>query len=377
MKKIGILGSTGSIGTQAIEVCRNLNISVLSLSTNTNIELLEKQAREFNPLIVCAFNDEKADILRKNLADTEIKVMSGMEGLIACATVSGAEIILTAVVGMIGLKPTIEAIKAKKDIALANKETLVCAGEIVMDLARENGVKILPVDSEHSAIFQSLHGKKEQVKKLILTASGGPFLGRKDIENVTKEQALKHPNWSMGAKITIDSATLMNKGLEYIEAYFLFDTDKIDVVVHPQSIIHSLVEYVDNSVIAQLGVPSMKIPIQYALTYPDRYSCDVSPLELAKIGSLTFFEPDYETFKCLKLAKESAIKKGNAPCVLNSANEKSVELFLADEIEFYEIALANEYALKSVEFKEKMTVEDVFYYDKLARNAVLEFVEKR
>ncbi len=378
MKKIGVLGSTGSIGTQTIEVCRECNIEIVSLSTNENIKLLEEQAREFNPLVVAVFNEEKAKILAKNLSDTKIKVVSGMNGLIECAIVPQADIILTAVVGMVGLKPTVEAIKAKKDIALANKETLVCAGEIVMQLARENDVKILPVDSEHSAIFQSLQGSNlDELQKIILTASGGPFLGYKNLENITKEQALKHPNWEMGAKITIDSATLMNKGLEFIEAYWLFDTKNIEVVVHPQSIIHSLVEYNDNSVIAQLGVPSMKLPIQYALTYPKRVDCKVERLDLVKCASLTFLQPDEEVFRCLKLAKECAFKGGNASAILNSANEQAVELFLKDELKFYEIAEAVEFALNEVEFIKDITLDDIFITDCKARDAVNEFITKK
>lgn len=376
MKKIGILGSTGSIGTQTIEVCREKGIEILSLTTNVNINLLESQAREFNPKIVAVFNEKKAEILKNNLKDTKIKVLSGLNGLIECAKVDGADIILTAVVGMVGLKPTIEAIKAKKDIALANKETLVCAGEIVMKLARENNVNILPVDSEHSAIFQCLQGSNEgELKKVMLTASGGPFFGYKSLENITKEQALKHPNWQMGAKITIDSATMMNKGLEFIEAYWLFNTKNIEVLVHPQSIIHSLVEYNDNSVIAQLGVPDMKIPIQYALTYPNRFECKVKQLDLVKQGNLEFFEPDLDVFRCLKLAIDCAFKGGNMTAILNSANEQAVELFLNDEIKFSQISKAVEFAVENVEFIEKITLDDVFLTDKMARNAVNNFVK--
>lgn len=378
MKTIGILGSTGSIGTQTIEVCRELGIKIASLTTNVNIDLLEKQAREFMPEIVCVYNEEKSKILAQHLSDTSIKVVTGTEGLIACATVSNAEIILTAVVGMIGLTPTLEAIKAKKNIALANKETLVCAGEIVMGLAKKYNVSILPVDSEHSAIFQALQGNDiKSVKRLILTASGGPFLGRTDLSNITKNEALKHPNWSMGAKISIDSATLMNKGLEYIEAYWLYGIKNIDIVVHPQSIIHSLVEYIDNSVIAQMGVPSMKLPIQYALTYPKRTECKVDSLDMFKHNNLTFTKPDEDTFECLKLAKESISKGGNSPCILNSANEKAVELFLADKIKFDEISKSVSYALESIDFKENITIDDIFYYDKLARQAVEKFAERR
>lgn len=377
MKKIGILGSTGSIGTQTIEICRELNIRVLSLTTNVNIELLEKQAREFNPKIVCAYNEEKARILAKNLADTNIKVTSGIDGLIECAKVSDAEIILTAVVGMIGLLPTIEAINSGKNIALANKETLVCGGEIVMNLAREKNVKILPVDSEHSAIFQCLQGSKiNALKKIILTASGGPFRQRENLDNITKEQALNHPNWSMGSKITIDSATLMNKGLEFIEAYWLFDTKNIDVIVHPQSIIHSMVEYNDNSIIAQLGVPDMKLPIQYALTYPDRITCNTEQLDLIKHNNLTFFEPNENIFKCLKLAKDCAFKGGNSGAILNSANEQAVELFLNDKLSFKNIANAVEYALNNVKYISKIELNDIFIADELARKSVLEFVAK-
>lgn len=377
MKTIGILGSTGSIGTQTIEVCRELDIKIASLTTNVNIELLEEQTREFLPEIVCVFDETQAEKLKTNISDLNVKVVSGMDGLIECAKVKNADTILTAVVGMVGLKPTVEAIKSGKNIALANKETLVCAGEIVMELACKYNVNILPVDSEHSAIFQALQGNDiSNVSKLILTASGGPFLGKTDLSDITKAQALKHPNWSMGAKISIDSATLMNKGLEYIEAYHLYGVENIEILVHPQSIIHSLVEYIDNSVMAQLGVPSMKLPIQYALTYPKRVACNVGKLNLAEVATLTFLKPDEETFECLKLAKDSIKKGGNAPCVLNSANEKAVELFLNDKIKFCEISKAVKFALENVDFKNEITLDDVFKFDKLAREAVEKYQEK-
>lgn len=343
MKKISILGSTGSIGTQTLEIVRDNNdLQVEALVAKSNIELLEEQVREFKPKLVCVYDDEKAKVLKDNIKDLNIEVVSGMDGMIECATIESAEIVVTAVVGMIGILPTIEAIKSGKDIALANKETLVTAGHIIIPLAKENNVKIYPVDSEHSAIFQSINGEdKKEIKKIILTASGGPFRGKKieDLQDIRPEDALKHPNWSMGRKITIDSATMVNKGLEVIEAKWLFDVDfdKIQVVVHPQSIIHSMVEYVDGAVMAQLGMPDMKLPIQYALFYPNRRIMNNNKLDFYKLGSISFEEPDMETFRGLKLAYEVGRTGGSLPTVYNAANEKAVELFLNNKIKFLDI----------------------------------------
>ncbi len=341
-KTVSILGSTGSIGTQSLEVCEKHGFNVTALSANNNIELLEKQARKFNSKYVCIYNPEKYSQLKQNLSDTGIKILCGMEGLCEIASLPQNDIVLNSVVGMVGLLPTLTAINAGKDIALANKETLVAGGEIVMSSAKEKNVKIYPVDSEHSAIFQCLQGnKREQLSKIILTASGGPFFKKtyEELKKVKKADALKHPNWSMGNKITIDSATLMNKGLEFIEAKWLFDLtpEQIEIVVHRQSVVHSAVEYNDYSVIAQLGVPDMKIPIQYALLYPDRMECPTKRLSLTDYGCLTFEKPDYETFKCLSSAIK-AIKMGGAyPCLVNSANEEAVKAFLNDEIPFIQI----------------------------------------
>lgn len=373
MKKISILGSTGSIGTQTLEVARKLGINVVALSTNVNIDLIEKQALEFRPELIVVFDENQADILKKRLKD--FKIMSGMDGLIEAATIDSADMIITAVVGMIGLLPTIEAIKKGKDIGLANKETLVCAGEIVMRLAREHNVKILPIDSEHSAIWQCLDDKNK-VKKIILTASGGPFRGVKDLSNVTKEQALKHPNWSMGKKITIDSATLMNKGLEYIEAMWLYNTKDIEVLVHKESIIHSMVEYEDNSVIAQLSIPDMKLPIQYAITYPERLDCNIKRLNLSEISSLTFAPPDIDTFKCLKLAINTTETLGNSGAVLNGANEAAVDLFLKDQIKFCHISHLIEMALEQVPYIKDINVDNILKSDKLAREIVYNSIKE-
>ena len=343
MKKISILGSTGSIGTQTLEIVRDNNdLQVEALVAKSNIELLEEQVREFKPKLVCVYDDEKAKAFKNNIKDLNIEVVSGMNGMIECATIESAEIVVTAVVGMIGILPTIEAIKSGKDIALANKETLVTAGHIIIPLAKENNVKIYPVDSEHSAIFQSLNGEnKKEIKKIILTASGGPFRGKKieHLQDIGPEDALKHPNWSMGRKITIDSATMVNKGLEVIEAKWLFDVDfnKIQVVVHPQSIIHSMVEYVDGAVMAQLGMPDMKLPIQYALFYPNRRVMNNNKLDFYKLGSISFEEPDMETFRGLKLAYEVGRTGGSLPTVYNAGNEKAVELFLNNKIKFLDI----------------------------------------
>ena len=344
MKKICILGSTGSIGTQTLEIVREYNrdLKVISLSAASNIDLMEKQVREFHPSKVCMYDEAKADELRIKIADTDTEVLSGMNGLIELCEDDDVDMVVTAVVGMIGIRPTIAAIKAGKDIALANKETLVCAGHIIMPLAAQKGIKILPVDSEHSAIFQSLQGfPKERIEKLLLTASGGPFRGlkRNELVNITWREALKHPNWSMGKKITIDSSTLVNKGLEVIEAKWLFgvEPDMIQVVLQPQSIIHSAVQYVDGGIIAQLGTPDMKLPIQYALFYPDRRPMKDERVDLFKLGQIIFDRPDMDTFLGLKLAYEAIGIGGSMPTVLNAANERAVSLFLNDRIRFLDI----------------------------------------
>lgn len=343
MKKIAILGSTGSIGTQTLEVVReNKDIEVSGLAAGNNIERLEAQIREFAPKVVAVWNEERAKELADKVRDLDVKIVSGMEGLIEVSTLSEVEILVTAIVGMIGIRPTIAAITAGKHIALANKETLVTAGHIIMPLAKEHGVSILPVDSEHSAIFQSLQGGQERaLHKILLTASGGPFRGRRweDLQNVQVEDALKHPNWEMGRKITIDSSTMVNKGLEVIEAKWLFgvDVDQIEVVVQPQSIIHSMVEYVDGAVIAQLGTPDMKLPIQYALYYPERRYLPGDQLDFRGLAQLTFEEPDLETFYGLRLAYEAGKAGGSLPTVFNAANEKAVSKFLNREIRFLEI----------------------------------------
>ena len=378
-KTVAILGSTGSIGTQALEVCEKHDLKVTALAAHHNIGLLEEQARKFRPEIVSVYDEEKASELASRLSDTDIRVLSGEEGLCAIAKMDNADILLNSVVGMIGLHPTLWAIEAGKDIALANKETLVAGGELVMKAAAEKGVKIYPVDSEHSAVFQCLQGnKRSQMSKMILTASGGPFFGRtyEELRHVTKEQALKHPNWDMGAKITIDSATLMNKGLEFIEAKWLFDLrpDQIEIVVHRQSVVHSAVEYDDYSVIAQLGVPDMKIPIQYALLYPERVSCPTGRLSLTDYGKLTFEKPDYETFRCLSAAIE-AIKRGGAyPCLVNSANEEAVKAFLHDEIKFIDIGEIVSSVLEKFGYSEINCYEDVAEADRKARQYVREYI---
>lgn len=343
MKKIGILGSTGSIGTQTLEVVReNKDLEVAALAAGSNIRLLESQIREFNPCIAAVWDEEKAEELRENTADLPTKIVSGMDGLVEVSTCSGMEMLVTAIVGMIGIKPTIEAIKAGKDIALANKETLVTAGHLIMPLARERGVSIFPVDSEHSAIFQSLQGnERREVERILLTASGGPFRGmkREELADIQVEDALKHPNWEMGKKITIDSSTMINKGLEVIEAKWLFDVDvsRIQVVVQPQSVIHSMVEYVDGAVIAQLGTPDMKLPIQYAMYYPERRYLPGERLDFWKLGKLDFEEPDMDTFYGLALAYEAGRQGGSLPTVFNAANERAVQLFLEREIGYLEI----------------------------------------
>ena len=343
MKKIAILGSTGSIGTQTLEVVReNKDIEVLALAAGSNIRLLEKQIREFGPRLAAVWEEESAKELRSLVADLDVEILSGMEGLIRVSVLEETEILVTAIVGMIGIRPTIEAIKAGKDIALANKETLVTAGHIIMPLAKEKNVSVLPVDSEHSAIFQSLRGNGENaVHKILLTASGGPFRGKKQEEllDIRVEDALKHPNWSMGQKITIDSSTMVNKGLEVMEARWLFDVeiDQIQVVIQPQSVIHSMVEYEDGAVMAQLGTPDMKLPIQYALYYPKRRYLKGSRLDFWSLARLDFEKPDMDTFYALSLAYEAGREGGSLPTVFNAANELAVKQFLNREIKYLEI----------------------------------------
>ena len=375
MKNIVILGSTGSIGTQTIDVLDSIEAQVCAISVNTNIQRAEQQARALHPSLVAVYNEEKAKELKTKLADTDIRVVSGMDGLIEAATLPEADVVVTAVVGMVGLLPTMAAIEAGKAIALANKETLVCAGQIVMRAAREKGVPILPVDSEHSAIFQCLQGAAgNRINRILLTASGGPFFGmsREQMRHVTKEQALHHPNWSMGAKITIDSASMMNKGLELIEAMWLYDVepDDIDIVVHRESIVHSAVEFEDGSVIAQMGNPDMRLPIQYALTYPERVPCKVPPLDLPRRHNLTFFAPDEEAFPTLGLARRAAAARGNLGAIMNGANEAAVELFLHDKIPFYRIPELVQAAMDNVEYLPEITIEDVLASDRAAREIV-------
>lgn len=378
IKNISILGSTGSIGTQTLDVVDKLGLKVCALTASTNIKLLEMQVRKYSPELAVVFDEEKAKEFKDNIKDLNTIVLSGMEGLIAAATINNAELVLNSVVGMVGLQPTIAAANAKKDIALANKETLVAGGKLVTDAVKENKVKLLPVDSEHSAIFQCLQGMedKKALKKLILTASGGPFFGKEldELKSVTIEQALNHPNWSMGAKITVDSATMMNKGLEIIEAKWLFDVPEkdIDVVVHRESIIHSLIEYVDNSVIAQLGLPDMRIPIQYAITYPQRFKSPVAELNLAQIAKMTFFEPDYETFKCLRACKKALSMEGVATAIANGANEEANKLFREGTISFLNIGDLVMGAVDNITNFEPHCVDDVLKADYLARQYVKE-----
>ena len=378
MKGIALLGSTGSIGTQSLDVCRMHGYRVVCLTANRRVDLMETQIREFRPDLVSMMDPVAADDLRTRVADTGTKVLSGMDGLIECATYSGADTVLNAVVGMVGLQPTLAAIQAKKTLALANKETLVAGGHLVTNTAKAYGVDILPVDSEHSAIFQCLQGSPEKgaVKKLILTASGGPFFGKTlaELENVTAADALKHPNWDMGAKITIDSATMMNKGLEFIEAKWLFDMpiDAIDIVVHRESVVHSAIAYQDNSVIAQLGVPDMRIPIQYALTYPQRLPSPVQELSLVDYGKLTFYAPDYDTFRCINVCKDAIAADGLRPAAANGANEESVRLFLNGKIKFTDIAVLNRAAMEACQQVADYTLDDVLQADRAARDYVIE-----
>ncbi len=379
MKKIAILGSTGSIGTQTLEVVReNKDIEVLGLAAGNNIKLLEAQIREFKPRLVAVWKEEKAKELRENIKDLSVKVVSGMEGLIEVAILEETEILVTAIVGMIGIRPTIEAIKAGKDIALANKETLVTAGHIIMPLAKDYHVAILPVDSEHSAIFQSLQGsRRSELHKILLTASGGPFRGRKreELANVQVEDALKHPNWEMGRKITIDSSTLVNKGLEVIEAKWLFDVDieQIEVVVHPQSIIHSMVEYVDGAIIAELGTPDMKLPIQYALYYPERKFLPGERVDFSMLSQLTFEKPDTDTFYGLRFAFEAGKAGGSLPTVFNAANELAVSKFLERKIGYLQIPEIIEDCMRNHKNIINPTVEEILQTE----SEVYEQIESR
>ena len=373
MRRISILGSTGSIGTQTLEVVENLgDIQVAALTGNQNIDLLEQQARKFRPEFVAVMQEGKAETLRGRLADTDVRVLSGMEGLLAAATCDGVDTVVTSVVGNIGLKPTFAAIEAGKNIALANKETLVSAGQLVMDAARRHGSKIYPVDSEHSAIFQSLQGNEgNAIARILLTASGGPFRGKKreELQHITAADALKHPNWSMGRKITIDSATLMNKGLEVMEAKWLFgvEVEQIEVLIHPQSIVHSAVEYEDGAIIAQLGEPDMRVPIQYALTYPKRVKNPFPRIDFAQRSTLTFEQPDTETFRCLALAYRALHTGGTLPAVLNGANEIAVERFLRGELSFLEIPALIERTMDAYTVKYEYTLEDLLEADAWAR----------
>lgn len=365
-KKIVVLGSTGSIGTQTLEVAESYSdrLEIVALAAGTNIKLMEEQARKFKPKTVVMWTEEAAALLKDKLSDTDIKVLCGMDGLIEISTMPEADIVLTAVVGMIGIRPTIAAIEAGKDIALANKETLVCAGHIIMPLAKEKGVKILPVDSEHSAIFQSLNGERHnKISKILLTASGGPFRGMKteDLKNKTVHDALKHPNWSMGRKITIDSASLVNKGLEVMEAAWLFGVpaDRVQVVIHPQSILHSAVEYEDGAVIGQMGTPDMKLPIQYALFYPDRLPMNNVKLDLFKVAAMTFEQPDTDTFRGLALALRAAREGGSMPTVFNAANEYAVAEFLNEKIGFLDIYEIIEKCMNNHKVIANPTVEQI------------------
>lgn len=372
-ENLSILGSTGSIGKQSLDVCRKCGYGVKALTAFSSVDEIEKQAREFKPEKVALVDEKAASDLKIKLADTDIKVLGGMDGVCECAEIQSADTVLNSVVGMAGLKPTLTAIYAGKKIALANKETLVAGGQLVMSEAKKHGVEILPVDSEHSAIFQCLQGKptNKALKKIILTASGGPFFGKTadELRDVTVEKALKHPNWSMGAKITIDSATMMNKGLELIEAVWLFSVkpDDVDIVVHRESIVHSAVEYDDNSVIAQLGLPDMRIPIQYALTYPERFESPVGELSLSQIGKLTFFEPDYETFRCINLCRKAINMGGLYPAAVNSANEQANLMFRQGKIGFLDIADRVEAVLEKTPHYDNYTFEDILEIDKFAR----------
>lgn len=374
---ISLLGSTGSIGRQSLEVIQACGMKVGALTANSNVVRMEEQARQFQPELAVMMDEQAAADLKVRLADTPVRVARGLEGLLEAAELPKTDTVITAVVGMVGLRPTMAAIREGKRIALANKETLVCAGQLVTEEARDYGAKILPVDSEHSALFQSLQGCKDrgEVKRLILTCSGGPFFGktRKELEGMTREDALQHPNWSMGAKITVDSATLMNKGLEFIEAMHLYQMppEKISIVVHRESIIHSLVEYCDNAMIAQMGTPDMRLPIQYALTWPERVAGPATPLDLCSCGPLTFAQPDTETFQCLALALEAAKTGGTAGAILNGANEAAVALFLEGKIGFLDIADRVRRAMEQVKVIADPSMTQVLEADAAAREAVL------
>lgn len=379
MKKIAIIGSTGSIGTQTLSIVREKqDLQVVALAAGSNITLLEEQIREFQPAIAAVWEEEKAVILRNSIKDLDTVVYSGMDGLLAVAEFPSSEVLVTAIVGMLGIRPTIAAIRAGKTIALANKETLVTAGHLIMPLAKENHVSILPVDSEHSAIFQSLQGEAHNhIHRILLTASGGPFRGKsiEELEKVTLQDALKHPNWSMGRKITVDSATLVNKGLEVMEAKWLFgvDLDRIQVVVHPQSIVHSAVEYDDGAVIAQLGVPDMRLPIQYALYYPNRLPMNQERLDLFTVHELTFEEPDVETFHGLALAYDAMRRGGNVPTILNAANERAVAKFLDNKVRFLEIPEIIQASMEAITYMDQPSLEQILETE----TATYEFIERR
>ena len=381
-KNLSILGSTGSIGTQSLEPARKCGYSVSALSAYSNVDLIEEQIREFKPQMAALVDENAAKELKNRVSDLDVKVLSGIDGVCECARIESADTVINSVVGMAGLKPTLSAIEANKKIALANKETLVAGGLLVTTEAKAKGVDILPVDSEHSAIFQCLQGQptNKALKRIILTASGGPFFGktREELEKVTVADALKHPNWSMGQKITIDSATKMNKGLELIEAVWLFDVhpSKIEIVVHRESIIHSAVEYDDNAVIAQMGLPDMKIPIQYALTYPERIESLTGELDLTKLGTLTFYKPDYDTFRCMDICREAITRGGLYPAFANSANEQANLMFRKGEIGFLQIAELVEKVMNEAPKAETYTVDDVYEADKLARQLVVKYAKQ-
>ena len=377
VKSVSILGSTGSIGRQSLDIISRLeDVQVAALTAGTNAKLMAEQCRQFHPVLAVMATKQAAMELKEEIKDLPVRISWGEEGLIEAATIPDADCVITAVVGMVGLKPTLAAIRAGKRIGLANKETLVCAGELVMAEAKKYDTEIIPVDSEHSAIFQCLMGSRsaKEIKRLILTCSGGPFfaLDHEQLKHVTKADALKHPNWKMGAKITIDCATLMNKGLEVIEAMRLYDMplEKVDVVIHRQSIVHSMVEFIDGAVMAQMGTPDMRLPIQLALTYPDRLECPVEGLDLLTCGPLSFFAPDLERFPCLALAMSCAKRGGNACAVMNGANEEAVALFLADKIGFYDIHRLVSLAVEQVPFMENPTLEQILESDRLARECV-------
>ena len=379
---VSILGSTGSIGRQTLDIIDNLQIPVAALTAGTNTERMAEQCRKYHPALAVMASEEAAKELKKAICDLPIRVSWGEEGLIEAATIAKADCVITAVVGMVGLKPTLAAIRAGKRIGLANKETLVCAGELVMAEAKKYNTEIIPVDSEHSAIFQCLMGshRKEEIKRIILTCSGGPFFGmdKEALKTVTKADALRHPNWKMGAKITIDCATLMNKGLEVIEAMRLYDLplEQVDVVIHRQSIVHSMVEFTDGAVMAQMGTPDMRLPIQLAMTYPERANCPVDALDLLTCGSLTFLQPDMEAFPCLALARKCAKLGGTACPAMNGANEEAVAMYLNDEIGFYDIYDLVSRAVDAVPFIQNPTLEQILEIDALARQAVRAMAKK-